>query len=125
MPSNGFDKPTKRAALKRSDGLCEAVGDWYGLPKGQRCNMPLSHGVEFDHVNLKANSKDHSLENCAAVCKACHSWKTRHRDTPVAAKTVRQQDKHNGIRKRSSRPLPGSKRSRFKKKMDGSVVLRD
>ena len=100
-----FTKPTKREALKRAEGKCEAMGYLYGLPEGDRCKMPLSHGVEFDHIILDANSKDNSLENCAAVCVKCHRWKTAHIDTPVAAKTLRQQDKHNGIT-RAKRKIP-------------------
>lgn len=92
-----FSKPTKRAALIRSRGKCEAVGTWYGLEDGQRCNWPLSNGLQFDHIILDANSKDNSLENCAAVCVRCHRFKTTTIDTPTAAKTLRQQDKANGI----------------------------
>lgn len=93
-----FSKPTKRDALKRSGLLCEAVGAMYGLPAGKRCNAPLSTGVQYDHIVLDANSKDNSLENCAAVCIKCHSWKTAKHDTPMAAKTVRMQDKALNIR---------------------------
>lgn len=93
-----FSKPTQRAAKDRSGGLCEAVGEWYGLPAGQRCTMPLSRGVQFDHIILEANSHDNSLENCAAVCIPCHAYKTRKRDIPTAAKTVRQRDKNDGIK---------------------------
>lgn len=92
-----FTKQTKRDSLKRSGMLCEAVGIWYGLDLGQRCNAPLSHGVQYDHVILDANSKDNSIENCAAVCVKCHKHKTAKHDVPTAAKTVRQQDKARGI----------------------------
>lgn len=101
-----FKKDTKRAALKRAKGQCEAVGEWYGLAPGVRCTMPLGHGVNYDHVILEANSHDNSLENCAAVCIPCHRFKTTKRDIPTAAKTVRQFDKDNGIKKRSSFPKP-------------------
>ncbi len=106
---NEFTKQTKREALRRSGGKCEAVGEWYALQAGKRCEMLLSYGVEFDHIILDANSKDNSLENCAAVCKKCHDYKTHRHDIPKAAKTLRQQDKHNGItgpkRKWGSRPF--------------------
>lgn len=85
-----FSAKTRKAALKRSNMRCEAVGDWYGLGPGQRCHAGLAHGVEYDHIILDANSHDNSLENCAAVCINCHKHKTRYHDTPLAAKTVAQ-----------------------------------
>lgn len=94
-----FKKDTKRAALKRSGNQCEALGKMYGLLPRQRCGVSLARGVEFDHIILDANSHDNSLANCAAVCIRCHRWKTSHVDTLTAAKTLRQQDKHNGITK--------------------------
>lgn len=118
-----FSKPTKRAALKRSGQCCEAVGSMYGLEEGQRCNGPLAYGVEFDHVILDANSKDNSLENCAAVCVRCHKWKTAHHDTPKAAKTVRQMDKDSGVAKKRS-TFPCSRDSKWKKPFNGPAVLR-
>jgi hypothetical protein len=105
MSRKEFKKITKRQALKRSEGLCEAVGQWYGLEEGQRCEFPLSYGVIFDHIDLDANSKDNSLSNCASICHRCDEHKTNKHDIPLAAKTVRQQDKHNGI-SRAKKPIP-------------------
>lgn len=85
-----FTSKVRKAALLRSGKRCEAVGAWYGLPAGQRCINDLSLGVEYDHIILDANSKDNSLENCAAVCIKCHRYKTAKHDTPTAAKTVAQ-----------------------------------
>jgi hypothetical protein len=108
-----FSKPTRREALRRSGGLCEAVGTVYGLELGQRCNGPLSHGVEFDHYPVPATERDSDgLENCVACCKTCHKHKTRTFDIPVQAKTKRVSDKHLGIRKPSllrSAPFPKTK----------------
>lgn len=88
-----FTKKTQREALKRSGMKCEAVGAMYGLETGKRCEADLAYGVEFDHIVLDANSKDNSLENCAAVCIKCHRWKTAKHDIPMAAKTVRMEDR--------------------------------
>lgn len=98
MSRKEFTKATKRAALKRSGGLCEASGAMYGLEPGKRCNAPLGNGVEFDHVILDANSHDNSLDNCCSACIPCHRYKTTKHDIPMAAKTLRQQDKARGIR---------------------------
>lgn len=104
-----FTKPTKREALKRAGGKCEASGAIFGLDPGRRCEASLGNGVRFEHVDPDANSKDNSLENCLAVCPVCWRWKTDHYDKPLVAKTLRQQDKHNGItgpkRKWASRPF--------------------
>jgi hypothetical protein len=118
-----FSKPIKRAALERSGGKCEARGELYGLPVQITCGASLAYGVEFDHFILWANSRDSSFDNCLAVCPSCHRYKTANHDTPKAAKTVRQRDKHSGIRA-TRNPLPGSKASKWKRKMDGSVVER-
>jgi hypothetical protein len=109
-----FSKPVKRAAWERSGQRCEAVGEKYGLGKDIRCNAPLVV-VEYDHLDLDANSKDNSLDNCRAVCPACHAYKTRTHDIPKAAKTVRQQDKARGIEKEKqkiqSRPFAKKERA--------------
>lgn len=118
-----FSKPIKREALKRSGGKCEAFGELYGLPAQIRCGADLGYGVEFDHAILWANSRDSSLSNCLAVCPSCHRYKSAKHDTPLAAKTVRQADKHAGIR-HTRNPLPGSRKSKWKRRMDGSVVER-
>lgn len=112
-----FTKPTKREALKRSEGKCEGRGVLYGLEPGVRCNGALSRGVIFDHIILEANSHDNSLENCAAICMPCNRFKTDKYDIPLAAKTVRQRDKNDGIK--TKRPW-----SNLRKKMSGEVVKR-
>lgn len=123
MSRREFTKPTKREALRRSGGQCEARGTMYGLPLGMRCFANLAYGVEFDHVILDANSKDNSLENCAAVCVKCHRWKTANHDTPLAAKTLRQQDDHRGINKKRS-TFACSRTGKWKQKIGGGVVPR-
>jgi 5-methylcytosine-specific restriction endonuclease McrA len=99
MSRNEFTQKTKKAALKRSEMRCEAIGAMYGLEPGKRCVTDISGGVQFDHIVLDANSKDNSIENCAAVCIKCHRWKTANHDVPMAAKTVRQMEKHIGLKR--------------------------
>lgn len=119
-----FKKPVLREAKARSGGFCEAVGEVYGLPAGQRCNAPLSHGVEFDHYPSPATDPgSDTLENCVACCKSCHRFKTSHYDVPMQAKGRRIRDKSNGIRKPTS-SFATNRNGRFKKKMNGEVVLR-
>ena len=121
--SRTFSKEVKRAALARAQGKCEAVGPLYGLPEGVRCNASIGVGFEFDHIILWANSRDSSLDNVAVCCKQCHRVKSTKHDTPKAAKTVRQRDKHDGI-KNDRQPMAGSRKSKFKRTLDGRTVLR-
>jgi hypothetical protein len=78
----------------------------YGLDAGRRCGADLGYGVEFDHIVLDANSKDNSLSNCAAVCIKCHRWKTAKHDIPMAAKTVRIQDRNLGVKAPGKQKIP-------------------
>ena len=121
--SRYFSKRVKREALARSGLRCEATGELYGLPPQVCCGADLGYGVEFDHAILWANSRDSSISNCVAVCPKCHKYKSTKHDTPKAAKTVRQQDKHNGIRK-AGPVMPGSRKSKWKRTLDGRTVER-
>lgn len=112
-----FGSKTRKQALKRSGLRCEAVGGWYGLPAGERCTNDLAYGVEYDHIILDANSKDNSLENCAAVCPKCHRWKTSNIDVPTAAKTVRQS--LMGLKTRAKQPISSHGFQKFAKERSG------
>lgn len=113
-----FSKQTMREALTRSNGLCEGL-----LPDGSRCNVNLwQKPRHFDHIIPAAIGGDNSLTNCAVLCVPCHLEKTTKRDIPIIAKSKRVSDRHNGIRKKSR--FPGSRDSKFKKKISGEVVLR-
>ena len=112
-----FSKQTMRDAYERSEGLCEGI-----LPSGERCCAEVVHKKHFDHIIPAALGGDNSLTNCAVLCLPCHGAKTQKIDVPMIAKAKRVADKHRGIRKRSR--FPGSRDSKFKKKVSGEVVLR-
>jgi 5-methylcytosine-specific restriction protein A len=119
-----FSKATKREALARSGGYCEAVGVVYGLSAGQRCNAPLSYGVEFDHYPIRAaDGGSGDLENCLAVCVRCHRWKTHRHDAPDRAKEQRIVDRYLGVVGPGS-AFPTNRRGRYRKRIDGGVVPR-
>lgn len=113
-----FSKRTKRDAYERSEGLCEGL-----LPNGERCCANLLHKrYHFDHIIPDGIGGDTSLQNCAVLCVDCHGEKTAKIDIPIIAKAKRNYDKFRGIKKRSS--FACSRDSRFKKKINGEVVLR-
>jgi len=82
-----FSKATRKAALLRSGGICEAMGTVYGLEPENRCTTSLALGVEFDHYPKSALDEDsNGLDNCVACCPAHHKFKTRTYDIPMQAK---------------------------------------
>lgn len=122
MPRKEFSKATRRQALLRSGMKCEASGAMYGLEPGQRCNADLSYGVEYDHIVLAANGGEADLANCAAVCIKCHRFKTAKHDVPMAAKTVRMQDKARNI-KRKTQPIKSPGFAKAERKHEGRPTL--
>jgi len=59
------------------------------------------------------------------ICKPCHAVKTATSDVPILAKGKRKGEKLSGVRKRGTgRPIPGSKASGWKKRLDGTVIRR-
>ena len=109
---DAFSKTTKIAAFERAKGHCECG-----------CGVKILAGeVEYDHRIEVALDGNNSLENCVVLRSKCHRSKTSARAAPVA-KSKRIAEKNMGLRK-TLRPLPGSKASPWKRKMDGTVVRR-
>lgn len=75
-----------------------------------------------DHIRRHAEGGEDTPENLWPICLPCHKEKSA-KDTTEVAKGKRYRDKHYGIRQ-SKNPMPGSKRSLWKRKMDGTVVKR-
>lgn len=84
-----FSKQTKRDALKRAYGKCEAEG----------CGALFGVKFHFDHVIADGLGGEPTLDNCAVLCHPCHDEKTRKHDVPLIAKSKRIQDRHNGIKR--------------------------
>ena len=89
------------------------------------CEGKIHVGEKWDleHVIPWEISYDDSDENVKPAHCKCHPGKTR-TDRKVIAKVHRQEAKHYGFKASKGRPFPGGKNSKWKKKMDGSVVLR-
>ena len=79
---------------------------------------------DVDHILPVALGGTNETENLQILCKPCHQSKTMKHDIPNIAKTKRLKARHLGARAPSARPIPGSRRSPWKRKMDGSVVRR-
>ena len=96
MSRTEFSRKTKREALERSGYRCEATGVDYGFKPGQRCNCSLSLGVQFDHIIPDQLSGLNDLDNCQALCVACHKIKTKS-DIQRIRKSDRQRDKNTRV----------------------------
>lgn len=90
----------------------------------QMCFRPTDFGgVDFDHHIPLAIGGDDTEANLRPLCRPCHRLKTAGDVTDIARAKSREAS-HRGLRAPSRNPLPGSRNSRFKKKMNGQVVLR-
>lgn len=96
-----------------ADGICHL------------CERKIAPGEPWhdEHVKAKGLGGSNDLKNRKPAHIDCHAGKTR-RDVAIMRKADRQGKKHLGLRARPRQVIPGSKNSRFKKKIDGSVVLR-
>lgn len=104
-----FPAKVKVAAYERSQGCCKG------------CGAVLHVGrFHYDHDIPDALGGEPVLSNCVVLCAPCHSAKTTGADVPRIAKTRRQRAAHIGA-KTSKRPLPGSRASGIRKRMDGTV----
>ena len=90
------------------------------------CSQKIEAGKawDIDHILPLALGGTNERENLQILCKPCHRAKTKKADIPRIAKTKRLKAHHLGARAPSNRPIPGSRRSPWKRKMDGSVVRR-
>ena len=107
-----FPKAVRLAAWERCKGHCEG------------CTAKLFPGrFEFDHDIPDWLGGEPTLENCVVLCDPCHRSKTATVDIPRIAKAKRVRDAHLGIRK-AKRPMPGSRQSKWKRKISGETVAR-
>jgi 5-methylcytosine-specific restriction enzyme A len=94
------------------------------LSQGCLCKMCgtklIPSQYEIDHIAALIHGGSNEEYNLQAICKDCHKLKTRE-DVHARAHADRIAA---GGRKRKGAPLPGSRASGWKKRMDGTVVKR-
>jgi 5-methylcytosine-specific restriction protein A len=94
MSRHEFSKATKRAAVARAKGRCEASGPVYGLEPEGGCWSDLAHGFEIDHYPLPATMEGSDVLANAVVC--CMPS----RSTPPPLPPQRYSNAHTHSRKR-------------------------
>jgi 5-methylcytosine-specific restriction endonuclease McrA len=96
-------------------GICHHCGG--KVQAGQAWDLshviPLEAGGEDEWHNYDVIHRD-----------PCHRQRTAKIDAPVIAKVRRIRANHLGAKTPTRNPLPGSRASGFKRKMDGTVVPR-
>lgn len=114
MSRKEFPASVRKAAYKRSGGICECG-----------CGQPFSdHPKErpqYDHELPDFLGGTNDLENCKVIRVACHLVKTYGQDM-TQIKKVRRADKDRTNTGAVKRKIPGSKGTGIKKKLDGTVV---
>lgn len=109
------------------DAIPPRVKDRVARKAGDRCQKCTREiggklRAEFDHVTPLILGGGHRESNLQLICNECHLAKTR-LDMKIKAKVARVRRRQKlGIRNPSR--FPCSRQSRWKKRMDGSVVLR-
>lgn len=105
-----FTKATKLARFEHAKGCCET------------CGNKIITTAEYDHFVPAAIGGANEFDNCRVLCVKCHRLKTSTIDVPQISKSVRIAEKRAGVRK--TRPMPGSRASPWKRKIDGSTERR-
>ncbi len=113
-----FSRATKRGALARAGGQCERYD------AGERCKATTK--LHYDHVIPDALGGSNTVDNCACLCEDHHREKTSRSDVPRISKMKRQARHHSTGRSRTRKgpPIPGSKDSKWKRKINGKTVRR-
>lgn len=107
-----FSRKVKAQAILRANGCCE------------ECSAKLKVGeAEIDHILPDALGGAPILSNARVLCRVCHRAKTD-QDIGRIRKADRQRDRHTGALRKAYRPIPGSKASGLRKRMDGTVERR-
>lgn len=103
----------KRRILDKQDNRCAITG----------LEFTPQDPPEFDHIVAIWLKGKNCESNLQAIRKSVHSRKTKTEAT-VRAKVNRIRNKELKLNKPKSRPIPGSKASGWRKRMDGTVERR-
>jgi 5-methylcytosine-specific restriction protein A len=95
---------------------------------GGRCHISgrvirAGEAWDCDHIIALCNGGEHREANLAPALSAPHKAKTAE-DVAEKATVYRKRVKHLGIEARKGRPMPGSRASGLRKRMDGTVERR-
>lgn len=116
-----FPQSVRKLAFKR----CCRNGTLPGIPQCEHCGNVLRSGnIEYEHLDPDGLGGEPTLENCGVWCAVpCSSKKTHTQDNPRMVKADRVLKAAFGL-KAKGRPMPGSRASGLRKRMNGQVERR-
>lgn len=94
----------------RDKGVCRECGRKLGPADKPEC----------DHIVAICNGGQNRERNLRTLCNWCHAAKSR-KDVAEKSRTAHVLSKHVGIKRASTRPMPGSRASGIRKRMNGTV----
>lgn len=89
------------------------------------CGKPIRPGERWtcDHIVALINGGENRESNGQSLCRACTPEKDA-ADVAVKSRTADMAKAAYGIKARKGRPMPGSRASGWKRKMDGTTIRR-
>ena len=116
------------APMKRVRITAKTRADIFARHSGvcHLCSLKVDAWQEWDvshEIPLEAGGKDDD-SNWLVAHRKCHRVHTAKVDAPLIAKVKRIHQNHIGASKSRS-PMPFGKGSKFKRKMDGTIVRRE
>jgi hypothetical protein len=115
---------TRSLTTKQREELYDSCRGDNIFPTCNICGGPIGPGQKWhqSHNPLLPGAIGGKVDGIAhAKCNLDHAHEI---DVPLIAKVKRMRQKHIGAYRSSSRPINGSKRSPFRKKMNGQVEWR-
>lgn len=100
--------------FRLTGGICHICAGW----------IQVGQAWEVEHVIPLAQGGEDGGDNLRPAHVACHRVKTS-QDATDTAKAKRREARHLGIKRTTSRPLPGSKASGIRKRFNGTVERRE
>lgn len=117
-PRLNFTAKTKRAAFQQCGGHC-MCGCGYKFKDWRE--------PEYNHIIPTSILRDNSLKNCMVLRRACHKEVTKadRREIDKTRRIIKKQLAPKAKKKAwPSRPMPGTKRSGWKRPMNGRAHRR-
>jgi len=117
MNRREFPQSVRKAAWMRAAGTCECgCGQPFDLDHPKGC-------PEYHHRIEAVLGGSNDLENCMCIRRDCHAAITAKDSAPKAAKVRREDKRRLGLQAHKA-SIPGSRESKWKRRIDGTVVRR-